>query len=106
MKEKTAFFQNAGKASATRIFSPQSSGTRNSCFASTSDAARRRCDLFANKLALCCSDSVRPHVSTDGYNPYHVAIPAAFGFNVDHGMLIKQFASPSRRASNGTAQRR
>ena len=53
--------------------------------------------LFADKLALCCSDSIRPHVSTDGYNPYHTAIPAAFGHgNVDHGMLIKQFGGPSK----------
>jgi hypothetical protein len=51
--------------------------------------------LFADKLAMCCSDAIRPHVSTDGYNPYHTAIPSAFGHNVDHGMLIKQFASPS-----------
>jgi IS1 family transposase len=52
-------------------------------------------NLFADKLALCCSDSIRPHVSTDGYNPYHTAIPAAFGNRVDHGMLIKQYGSPS-----------
>lgn len=52
-------------------------------------------NLFANKLALCVSDSIRPHVSTDGYNPYHVAIPQAFGHNVDHGMLVKQYASPT-----------
>ena len=52
-------------------------------------------NLFADKLAMCCQDGLRPHVSTDGFNPYHTAIPAAFDFNVDHGMLIKQFGSPS-----------
>jgi hypothetical protein len=51
--------------------------------------------LFADKLALCCSDSIRPHLSTDGYNPYHTAIPSAFGNRVDHEMLIKQYASPT-----------
>ena len=48
-------------------------------------------NLVAEKMALCCNDTIRPHVSTDGYNPYHTAIPSAFGFNVDHGMLIKQY---------------
>jgi transposase-like protein/IS1 family transposase len=52
--------------------------------------------LFADKLALCIADHARPHVSTDGFNPYHTAIPQAFGHNVDHGMLIKQYGSPSK----------
>ena len=33
-------------------------------------------------------------VSTDGYRPYYVAIPDAFGHQVDHGILIKEFVSP------------
>jgi len=52
--------------------------------------------LFAEKLALCIADDHRPHVSSDGFTPYHTAIPAAFGHGkVDHGMMVKQFASPS-----------
>jgi hypothetical protein len=43
---------------------------------------------------LCIADEHRPHVATDGFTPYHNAIPAAFGHNVDHGMLVKQYASP------------
>jgi transposase-like protein/IS1 family transposase len=95
-KERTAFFQNAGKGCGDAyIFTAIERSTKLLfCFhvgrRSAEDAA-----LFADKLALCCSDSIRPHVSTDGYNPYHTAIPAAFGHHVDHGMLIKQYASPT-----------
>lgn len=46
---------------------------------------------FAEKLARCFMPGHRPHVSTDGFRPYCVAIPAAFGHNVDHGMVIKEF---------------
>jgi transposase-like protein/IS1 family transposase len=52
--------------------------------------------LFADKLSLCIADQHRPHVSTDAFNPYHTAIPAAFGHAVDHGMLIKQYGTPSK----------
>ena len=43
---------------------------------------------FARKLAGVVVG--RPLVSTDGYTPYKVAIPAAFN-GVDHGMVIKHF---------------
>ena len=52
--------------------------------------------MFADKLAQCCSNSIHPHVSADGYNPYQTAIPAAFAHRVDHGMLIKRFGGPSQ----------
>lgn len=55
----------------------------------TSDDAHR----FSAKLAIAVSG--RPQVSTDGFKPYHVAIPEAFNHAVDHGMLIKQYGSPS-----------
>jgi transposase-like protein/IS1 family transposase len=95
-KEKTAFFDgSADGCGDAYIFTAIDRNTKLLfCFhvgrRSGDDAA-----LFADKLALCCSDSIRPHVSTDGYNPYHTAIPSAFGNNVDHGMLIKQYASPA-----------
>ena len=97
-KERTAFIQNTGEGFGDAyIFTAIERNTKLLfCFhvgrRSGEDAA-----LFADKLALCCSDAIRPHVSTDGYNPYHTAIPSAFGHNVDHGMLIKQYASPAGR---------
>lgn len=45
---------------------------------------------FTEKLARCFMPGHRPHVSTDGFRPYCVAVPAAFGHNVDHGMVIKE----------------
>jgi IS1 family transposase len=95
-KEKTAFLQDAGGGCGDAYVFTAIEGNTKLLFCfhvgrrSGEDAA-----LFADKLAMCCSDSIRPHVSTDGYNPYHTAIPAAFGHNVDHGMLIKQYASPA-----------
>jgi transposase-like protein/IS1 family transposase len=95
-KERTAFLQNAGEGvgDAYAFTAIERSTKLLFCFhvgrRSAEDAA-----LFADKLALCCADSIRPHVSTDGYTPYHTAIPSAFGNNVDHGMLIKQYASPT-----------
>jgi len=95
-KERTAFFQNAGEGCGDcYVFTAIDRNTKLLfCF----HVGRRSAEdatLFADKLALCISDAIRPHVSTDGYNPYHTAIPAAFGYNVDHGMLIKQFGTPS-----------
>jgi len=95
-KEKTAFLQNAGEGCGDAyIFTAIERNTKLLfCF----HVGRRSAEdatLFADKLAMCVSDGSRPHVSTDGYNPYHTAIPAAFGHNVDHGMLIKQFATPA-----------
>jgi transposase-like protein/IS1 family transposase len=95
-KERTAFMRNAGAGCGDAyIFTAIE---RNSKLLFCFHVGRRSAEdasLFADKLALCCSDSIRPHVSTDGYNPYHTAIPCAFGNCVDHGMLIKQYASPS-----------
>jgi len=96
-KERTAFLQNAGAGCGDAyIFTALDRYTKLLfCF----HVGRRTAEdamLFADKLALCVSDSTRPHVSTDGFNPYHTAIPQAFGFNVDHGMLIKQFGTPSQ----------
>jgi transposase-like protein/IS1 family transposase len=95
-KEKTAFLQNAGEGCGDAyVFTAIERNTKLLfCF----HVGRRTAEdatLFADKLAMCVSDGTRPHVSTDGYNPYHTAIPAAFGHNVDHGMLIKQFATPA-----------
>jgi hypothetical protein len=53
-------------------------------------------NLFANKLALCVSDSLRPRFSTDAYNSYRTALAQAFGRSVDHGMLVKQYGTPSK----------
>ena len=46
---------------------------------------------FAEKLAACFAAGHRPQISTDGFSPYRVAIPAAFGHAVDHGVVVKQF---------------
>lgn len=58
---------------------------------------------FAEKLAACFVPGHRPQISTDGFSPYRVAIPAAFGHNVDHGVVVKQFgpngATDNRRYS-------
>jgi IS1 family transposase len=96
-KERTAFLQSSlegvGDAYAFTAIDRQTKLLF--CF----HVGRRDADnaaLFADKLALCIADQHRPHVSTDGYNPYHTAIPAAFGHAVDHGMLIKQYGSPSK----------
>jgi transposase-like protein/IS1 family transposase len=96
-KERTAFFQSSVEGCGDAyIFTAIDRATKLLfCFhvgrRSGEDAA-----LFADKLGLCVSDTIRPHVSTDGFNPYHTAIPAAFGHNVDHGMLIKQYGTPSK----------
>jgi len=95
-KEKTAFFDGSGEGCGdSYIFTAIERNTKLLfCF----HVGRRTAEdamIFADKLALCVVDGSRPHVSTDGFNPYHTAIPQAFGFNVDHGMLIKQFATPS-----------
>ena len=70
MKEKTAFFQHCGEGCGDAyIFTAIERNTKLLfCFhvgrRSAADAA-----LFADKLAMCVSDSLRPHVSTDGFNP-------------------------------------
>jgi len=89
-KERTAFFDNSfegcGDAYAFTAIDRQTKLLF--CF----HVGRRDAEnaaLFADKLGLCIADQHRPHVSTDGFNPYHTAIPAAFGHAVDHGMLIR-----------------
>lgn len=97
-KEKTAFFDSSfdgcGDAYAFTAIDRQTKVLF--CFhIGRRDAENAR--LFAEKLAFCCAQGHRPHVSTDGFNPYHTMIPAAFDHNVDHGMLIKQYATPSTK---------
>ena len=95
-KERTAFFDGSGEGCGDAY--AFTAIDRNTKLLFCFHVGRRTAEdatLFADKLALCCDDLIRPHVSTDGYNPYHTAIPAAFGHNVDHGMLIKQYASPT-----------
>jgi transposase-like protein/IS1 family transposase len=96
-KEKTAFLQNAGDGCGDAYaFTAIDRDTKLLFCFHVGRRSAEEASLFADKLALCCSDSIRPHVSTDGYNPYHTAIPSAFGHNnVDHGMLIKQYAAPT-----------
>jgi len=96
-KERTAFFDSSFEGCGDAyIFTAIDRATKLLfCF----HVGRRDADnanLFADKLGLCIADRHRPHVSTDGFNPYHTAIPAAFGHNVDHGMLIKQYGTPSK----------
>jgi transposase-like protein/IS1 family transposase len=96
-KERTAFFDSSFEGCGDAyIFTAIDRATKLLfCF----HVGRRDSDnanLFADKLGLCIADQHRPHVSTDGFNPYHTAIPAAFGHAVDHGMLIKQYGSPSK----------
>jgi transposase-like protein/IS1 family transposase len=94
-KERTAFFNNAveGCGDAYAFTAIERTTKILFCF----HIGRRDAEnaaLFADKLTLCVADDHRPHVSTDGFTPYHNTIPAAFGHNVDHGMLVKQYASP------------
>jgi transposase-like protein/IS1 family transposase len=97
-KERTAFFQNATEGVGDAyVFTAIDRETKLLFCFHVGRRSAEDANLFANKLALCIADSLRPHISTDGYNPYHTAIPAAFGFNVDHGMLIKQYATPSTK---------
>jgi IS1 family transposase len=96
-KERTAFFQSSfeGVGDAYCYTALDRETKLLFCF----HVGRRDAEnatLFADKLGLCVSDQHRPHVSTDGFNPYHTAIPAAFGHAVDHGMLIKQYGTPSQ----------
>ncbi len=96
-KERTAFFNNEteGCGDAYAFTAIDRHSKLLFCF----HVGRRTGEdttLFADKMALCIADGHRPHVCTDGFNPYHVAIPSAFAHDVDHGMLIKQFGSPSK----------
>jgi IS1 family transposase len=96
-KEKTAFFDGSGEGCGDAyIFTAIERNTKLLFCFHVGRRTPEDANLFADKLALCVSDGLRPHVSTDGFNPYHTAIPQAFGHNVDHGMLIKQFGTPSQ----------
>ena len=96
-KEKTAFFQNAGEGCGDAyIFTAIERSTKLLfCFHVGRRDRRKMPPCSRTSWRCAAADTIRPHVSTDGYNPYHTAIPAAFGHNVDHGMLIKQYASPT-----------
>jgi len=96
-KEKTAFLQNAGDGCGDAYaFTAIDRETKLLFCFHIGRRDAENASLFADKVAMCIADGVRPHVSTDGFNPYHTAIPAAFGHRVDHGMLIKQFGGPSQ----------
>lgn len=96
-KERTAFFQSAGEGVGDAyVFTAIDRYSKLLvCFhvgrRTAEDAVR-----FSEKLAACVGTD-RPHVSTDGFKPYHTTIPDAFGHNVDHGMLVKQYGSPSAK---------
>jgi transposase-like protein/IS1 family transposase len=96
MKEKTAFFQGGHEDlgdcyTYTAIDRHTKLLITFHCGQRTGDHAQE----FSHKLAGCIAGDCRPHVSTDGFPSYHTSIPDAFGYRVDHGMLIKQFGSPS-----------
>jgi len=51
---------------------------------------------FTNALMADIRDRVdtEPQFTTDGWRPYHKAIPKAFGENADHAQVVKKFATP------------
>ena len=69
-KERTAFFQNAGEGVGDAyVFTALDRNTKVLFCFHVGRRTAEDANLFANKLALCVSDSIRPHVSTVGYNP-------------------------------------
>jgi transposase-like protein len=75
-KEKTAFFDGdlEGEGDAYDFTAIDRNTKLLFCF----HVGRRTAEdanLFADKPALCVSDAIRPHVSTDGFNLYHTTIP-------------------------------
>lgn len=46
-------------------------------------------------MDLCARILNRPQITSDGYAPYVGAVEAAFGWNVDHAMLTKQYVGDS-----------
>jgi len=99
MKEKTAFF-GGGPMDAGDCYTFTAIDRTSKLLIAYHVGKRSSDDAndFAEKLANCITDGVHPQVSTDGYRPYCTAIPAAFGRNVDHGMIIKDFNTPSKSA--------
>ena len=96
MKEKTAFFQGGAEdAGDCYTFTAVDRESKllicYHCGKRSGDDA----NLFSRKLAGCIADDYKPHVSTDGFRPYCVSIPDAFRYRVNHGMVIKEFGSPS-----------
>ena len=97
MKERTAFFQgghvDAGDA---YVFTAIDRETKLLICYHVGKRDSEHALEFTSKLGNCIADTHRPHISTDGYTPYKIAIPAAFGHAVDHGMVIKEFGTPTK----------
>lgn len=47
---------------------------------------------FVHEVRRRIADGHIPQVTTDGFSPYEVAVPAAFGPSVDFVMLVKHYA--------------
>jgi hypothetical protein len=48
---------------------------------------------------LCSRVIGQPEISTDGFLPYRVAIPDAFGDSASHGVIVKTYSVTSSIAS-------
>jgi transposase-like protein/IS1 family transposase len=76
-KEKTAFFDGSAEGCGDAyIFTAIDRNTKLLFCFHVGRRTGEDATLFADKLAMCVSDGLRPHISTDGYNPYHTAIPS------------------------------
>jgi len=93
MKEKTAFAKGAGsEVGDAYIFSAID---RESKFVVCFHVGKRDSDntwAFIEKLYCCVMG--RPQITTDGFTPYHQAIPLTWRFECDFAQLIKQYGSP------------
>ena len=93
MKEKTAFAKGAGaEVGDAYIFTAID---RESKFVACFHVGKRDSDntwTFIEKLYVCVSG--RPQITTDGFTPYHQAIPLTWRFECDFAQLIKQYGSP------------
>jgi len=49
---------------------------------------------FADRLKDCTAG--RFHLSTDGWSPYHTAMPAFFGDRIDYAQIVKTFTNAPR----------
>ena len=98
-KERTAFYGNLpADMGDAYVFTAIDRSTKLLVAFHVGKRTAEDANLFAQKLAMTVSG--RPHVSTDGYSPYRVAIPDTFGYDVNHGMVVKNFSNPT------TAERR
>ena len=50
---------------------------------------------FVEKLYRCVSG--RPQISTDGFGPYHQAIPLTWRHDCDYAQIVKQYGSPDQK---------